>query len=246
MTIPLDQIAISPPFSPAYPPPPTRYRGVKIHMVVFRADPAAMDAVLPACFEPSPDGECVARGQDVTWSTSYGAYQSLIVSVKCLYEGQAGYYTLIQLMNGQGSVSAGREIWGTGKVHADVTIGWDERTFVSDARIGGTTVASVRSTLQRPCEPSDLPVLKPAWHLKAIPRADGPGAEVLQLVDVTDAPSDVVVHVSRSGDGVVEFRPSPVFDLTALAPREVLGAYYLEEDHTESYGVIAKDFLRER
>ena len=54
---------------------------------------------------------------------------------------------------------------------------------------------------------------------------DGSGAEALQLVDVTGVPSDVAVHVRRSGDGVVEFRPSPVFNLTALTPTEVLGPY---------------------
>jgi hypothetical protein len=52
------------------------------------------------------------------------------------------------------------------------------------------------------------------------------------------------VHVCRSGDGVVQFNPAPIYDLSDFQPREYLGANYLEMDYTEGYGEIVHDFLR--
>ena len=62
MTIPLEQIAGMPAFSTYYPMPPARYRNARFQFVCFRADVAAVDRVLPACFDPADDGHCVAIG----------------------------------------------------------------------------------------------------------------------------------------------------------------------------------------
>lgn len=245
MTIPLDQISSMPAFSPYYPAPPARYRGARTHTVRFRADPAAVDALLPACLEPAPDGECVAWGTDAPWSSHYGAFQTAIVAVKCAYEDATGYFILVQFVNSRGSIPAGREIWGTPKVWADVNADFDERVIVTDARLAGTAVISIRSTMQRHSQPSDLPDFAPLWRLKVIPKADGPGAEVMQLIDGSDVNTDIVTHVLRAGDGVVEFKPTPVFDLSSLAPREYLGASYAERDFTEGYGRVVRDFLKD-
>ena len=91
--------------------------------------------------------------------------------------------------------------------------------------------------------PDDLPDLSPSWRLKVIPRADGTGADVCQLIDGSPATSDITVHARRRGDGVVEFHPLPIYDLADFTPREYHGAAYLEMDYTEGYGEIVRDFL---
>ena len=88
-----------------------------------------------------------------------------------------------------------------------------------------------------------MPDLSPSWRLKAIPRADGAGCDVLQLIDGAGASRDVTVHVRRKGDGVVRFEPVPVHDLSGLEPLEYLGAFYVEQDYTEGYAEIVRDFL---
>ena len=93
--------------------------------------------------------------------------------------------------------------------------------------------------------PDELPVLKPSYRMKAIPKADGKGMDVLQLIDAGSAASDTTVHVCRSGDGVVQFSPSPIYDLSGFAPTECLEAYYVEMDYTEGYAEIVHDFLAE-
>ncbi len=245
MPIPLTQVDGMPVSSPYFPSPPARYRGLRAQTVLFRADPNRVADLLPECLAPAPDGACAATGVDAPWSSHYGAFQAIVIAAGCQFEGRPGYYVVVQYVNSRGSIPAGREIWGTPKVWADMRVEQAERVMATTAAVGGADIAAVRSTAHRPCDPADLPVLAPMWRLKVIPRADGNGLDVLQLVSGGRTDTDTVVHVSRAGDGVVEFRPSPVFDVTALAPREYLGAFYAETDFTEDFGVIDRDFLKE-
>ena len=244
MTIPLDQIANMPAFSPYYPMPPARYRHVQFHYVFFRADAAAIDRILPECFEADEDGFCAAIGLTVPWAANYGGFQESILSVKCRYKGQVGYFAPVVFLNSRSSIPAGREIYGTPKVFADVKVGFDERVMYTDTYLSGASALSIRKTMQHEAAVEDLPVMQPAWRLKVIPRADGTGADVMQLIDAAGALMDPTVHVCRAGDGVVQFNPMPIYDLSDFTPREYFGAYYLEMDYTEGYAEIVHDFLK--
>ena len=244
MPIPLDWIANMPAFSPYYPMPPARYRGVRSHFVLFRADRSAVESVLPECFEASDGGLCVATGLTVPWSASYGEFQESVLTVKCSYQGQVGYFTPVAFLNSRSSIPAGREIYGTPKVFAEIDVGFDERVMFTETTLAGVSVLSIRSTMHRDLAGEELPKMEPSWRLKVIPRADGRSAEVMQLIDGSGATSESTVHVSRAGDGVVELRPSPIYDLSGLSPLEYYGAYYSETDFTEGYGEIVHDFLR--
>ena len=68
----------------------------------------------------------------------------------------------------------------------------------------------------------------------------------MQLIDAGSTMTDVQVHVCRAGDGVVELRPSPIYDLSGFAPLEYFGAWYAEMDYTEGFAEIVHDFLDER
>jgi hypothetical protein len=43
----------------------------------------------------------------------------------------------------------------------------------------------------------------------------------------------------------VEFRPSPIYDLSDFTPEEYYGAHYVEMDYTEGFAEIVHDFLRQ-
>jgi acetoacetate decarboxylase len=246
MSIPLEQIVGMPAFCSYYPLPPARYRNVRFQYVSFGADPAVVDDLLPACFTPSADGACLAFGLSVAWSANYGAFEEAGIVLKCQWRDRAGWFCPVVFLNSRGSIPAGREIYGTPKVAADISVSMEERVMATVVRLAGAAVFSIRSTMHRPATAADLPALAPAWRLKAIPRADGRGAEVLQLVDASPAMSDVTVHVACTGDGVVEFAPSPIYDLSRLVPREYHGAHYAEMDYTEGYAEIVHDFLPPR
>jgi acetoacetate decarboxylase len=245
MSIPMKEIANMPAYSPYYPMPPARYRNVRFHYVYFRADVAAVDRVLPACFEASEDGFCAAIGITIPWSANYGQFEESVLVVKCTYGGQVGYFAPVAFLNSRSSIPAGREIYGTPKVFADIEVGMDERVMVTDTRLAGASLMSLRSTMQREANVDEMPQLSPSWRLKVIPRADGKGADVMQIIDVTKTSSEVTEHVCRAGEGVVQFEPSPIYDLSDFAPRETYGAFYVEMDYTEGYAEIVHDFLRQ-
>ena len=243
MTIPIDQISSMPAFSPYYPSPPVRYRIARFQFVCFRSDRSAVDRILPSCFEPSDDGFCVAIGISIPWASNYGAFDESVLTVKCIYKDQVGFFTPVAFLNSRSSIPAGREIYGTPKVFADFKVGMDERVAFTDTQIAGVSILSIRSTLHRTARIEELPQLVPSWRLKAIPKADGKGVDVLQLIDGAKSTSDVRIHVCRSGDGVVQFDPSPVYDLSGFSPLEYYDSYYVEQDYTEGFGEIVHDFL---
>jgi len=245
MGIPLDKIANMPAYSPYYPMPPAAYRNTCFQFVYFRADVSAIDRVLPACFEAAEDGYCIATGLTVPWSANYGKFEESILTVKCTYKGQVGYFSPVVFLNSRGSIPAGREIYGTPKVFADVKVEMDERVMHTDTLLAGTSIMSVRSTMEQPAAPEDLPNLLPSWRLKVIPRADGKGADVMQIIELSKTTTDVKVHQCRAGNGIVQFNPMPTYDLSDFTPLEYYGAHYLEMDYTEGYAEIVHDFLRE-
>ncbi len=260
MSIPLDQIANMPAYSPYYPMPPARYRNVRFQYIYFRADVSAIDRVLPACFEASDDGFCAAIGIAIPWSANYGQFEESVLIVKCKLRapvapvpegkaagdrGQVGYFVPVAFLNSRSSIPAGREIYGTPKVFAEIEVGMDERVMYTDTRLAGVSVMSLRSTMHRAAGVEELPELVPSWRLKVIPSADGRGADVMQIIDGAKATSDVTVHVCRAGDGTVQFNPSPIYDLSGFTPQEYFGAHYVEMDYTEEYAEIVHDFLKQ-
>lgn len=243
MTIPLEQITNMPAFCGYYPMPPARYRNVRFHYVYFRADVSAVDSVLPACFDPAEDGFCAAFGLEVPWSANYGQFEESGLIVKCTYNDQIGYFAPVVFLNSRSSIPAGREIYGTPKVFADVEVGMDERVMYTQTLMAGTSALSIRSTMHREATIDEMPRLQPSWRLKVIPKADGNGVDVMQIIDVSKVTSDVAVHVCRAGDGVVEFNRVPIYDLSDFTPRECFGAHYIEMDYTEGYAEIVRDLL---
>ncbi|MEX1229266.1 MAG: acetoacetate decarboxylase family protein [Planctomycetaceae bacterium] len=243
MSIPMNRIWSMPAFSPYFPAPPARYRDVRFQWVTFRTDAAIVDRYLPECFSPAADGECLAFGLDAGWCANYGSFQEAGLLFKCHWGDQAGFFCPVVYLNSRGSIPAGRELYGTPKVAAEIAVTMDERVMSTEVRLAGAVVMAIRSTMQLPAMSADLPAMEHAWRIKAIPRADGKGLDVLQLIDCAHATSDVTTHIIRKGDGVIEFAPSPIYDLSPIVPRDYRGAVYTEMDYTEGYAEIVHDFL---
>ena len=99
-TIPFD--------APYYPRLPAVYRNVKFQLVLFGAPPDAIRRFLPAPLEPWPEGDCVAAGLEVPFSTAYGAFEEAFVLLPCRFRGQTGYYCSHVQHNGPAGIAAGR------------------------------------------------------------------------------------------------------------------------------------------
>lgn len=229
--------------SPAYPPLPAVYRGVTFQYVLFEADPAAVARFLPEPLEASPDGRCCAAGIEVPFSSAYGAFGEAALMLACRFRGEPGWYVSHVWHDGPAGIAAGREIYGTPKLFTRLDIRRSERTLITRGTMGEVPVVTIASTADEAIAPDALPSLAPSWRLKVIPRADGPGPALKQLVDATPATQDLALGACYRGRGTVAFEPSPVCDVSALGPRAQGEAFTFQADYREGYAAIAHDYL---
>lgn len=237
MSIPLD--------APFYPALPAHYRNVRFQLVFFHADLDAVSRALPAPLEPDPEGLCVAIGLVVPFCSNYGSFREAILEQKCRFGGQTGWYCSHVFHDGPCGIAAGREIYGTPKIYSGMEVKHVDRAMVTTARLADLPVMTVAGTMEEQCASADLPGLTPAWRLKVIPRADGPGPALKQLIDAGPAMQDLQVHAVFRGKGTVRFEPNPLCDLTSFEPRSYRDSFHMEASYTETYGRIAHDYLEE-
>jgi len=230
---------------PYYPPLPSTYRDVRCQYVFFDTDPAAVARFLPKPLEASPDGACVAIGILVPFCTAYGPFNEACLMLKVRFQGNEGWYIPIIWHDGPAGIAAGREIYGAPKVYASLDIQLDGPTMRTVVSVGGVHAITIASTLDEPSPPGAMPSLAPDLRLKVIPRADGPGAALKQLIDASGASQDVTIAASFRGRGTVTFGKAPLTNFTSLEPRSYGGAFFDESSFREGYGRIVYDYLAE-
>lgn len=231
-----------PPHRPYYPVLPTHYMGVRMQTVFFRADVEHIRTIVPEPLEPAPDGVCVAFALDVPFSSDYGPFQESGLQVGVTFRGEKGFYCSHVFLNNVRAITSGRERWGTPKEYADVTLRQYENVLLSTTVLDGIEAMILRSELGKPAAPEDVPAVFPSYRLKIIPRVDGPGFAIKQLITV--GPEDAETHLLYKGDGQVSFHPACSDDLKGLAPLESMGAFYQEASFSESYGQVVLDYSK--
>ncbi len=241
----MDQGWSTPVDAPFYPRPPARYRNVRFQLLSFSAVVEGVARFLPEPLVASPDGACVAAGLEVPYCSHYGPFLEAFLLLKCGFRGQSGYYCSHVFHNGPAGIAAGREIYGTPKIFSDLSVRYVERSMCTEARMGGTAVLRLSTVTEIAASPDAIPALAPSWRLKLIPRADGKGPEVKQLIDGAAAMREQVVHFCASGRGVIAFEASPFVDLTPLRPASFGEAFYLETSYTEEFAEIVYDYLKD-
>ena len=231
--------------APFYPVLPAWYRNVRIQQVIFRADPDQVRPLLPKPLEPSPDGACVATGIQIPFSTAYGAFNEAVISEKVSFRGEIGWYVSHVWHDGPRGIAAGREIYGTPKIFAELDVRLTDASMLTRASMGGVPVITISSTMEERVSASALPAFSPSWRLKLIPRADRPEPAIKQLIDGSSASGDQEIRATFRGRGTVQFAPSPSGDLTGLRPLAYGDAYYFEASFSEGFATISYDYLLE-
>lgn len=246
--------------SPFYPPLPAVYRNVRFQFVFFHAAPPAVQGFLPEPLQAAKDGLCVASGLEVPDCELYGPFEESFIVMKCHFRDQTGFYCSHVFHNGPAGIAAGREIYGTPKVYADLKVTHADRSMMTETSYGGVPVLTIASSVEADAPqdtgashdaPHDasqdtMPALTPAWRLKIIPRADGPGPALKQLIDCTETTRDVEVHAFAQGKGTIVLGASLRCDLTPLAPLEYGDAFHMESSYSEGYARVVYDYLSEK
>jgi len=243
MSLKLDEGWNIPASQPFYATLPAIYRNVRMQFVFFHASTLAMESLLPEPLQPADDGLCVAGGIDVPFCSHYGAFQESLILIKCRFQKQEGFYCSHVFHNGPAGIAAGREIYGTPKVFAEVAFQQLERTVRTETLFAGSPLLSIYSTVEKTATADRIPKMVPAWRLKIIPRADGPGPAIKQLIDCSEVTQDLTIHFAGEGKGHVQLGRSPVFDLTSLSPVRYGESFYIECSYAEGYARIVHDYL---
>ena len=183
-------------------------------------------------------------GIDVPFCTSYGAFQEAFLVLKCQFRGQVGYYCSHILHNGPAGIAAGREIYGSPKIFATLSVRKAEQSMLTTASIGTDPVLRLNTVTEQNAPNTAMPALTPAWRLKIIPRADGPGPAIKQLIDCSRATQDLAVHSFARGKGSLTLLSSHSVDLSPLQPVSLGEAFYMEADYSEHYAEIVYDYLK--
>ena len=228
---------------PFYPSLPAIYRNVKFQYVFFHADPTAIQEVLPEPLQSTEDGLCVAAGIDVPFCTNYGPFQESFVVMRCRFRNQAGYFCSHVFHNGPVGIAAGREIYGTPKIYAELKVRQAERSILTETLLSGVPVLQINFSMNETVQANAMPPLTPAWRLKVIPKADGPGPALKQLIDCSETTQHLIVHFMAKGTGRVVFGQSSLCDLSSLTPLDYGDAFYMECSYSEGYAKIAYDYL---
>jgi acetoacetate decarboxylase len=239
-----------------YPRFPHAYRDVEDLVVGFEAAADAVRPFLPRDVEP--DGEIVSCQAKFRWTpfSVHGPYHESYVSATVRFRNERYRFLLLAYTDNDSPLVAGRELWGTPKKLGRMSRSW--------SGINGGFSEHLVGTLDRPqamrlmtiglvCDralpaPEGKPL--PTLLLKLVPRADGNGPEIAQLVSLHGAARFV-----KSADGspmYFEGRPSLSFDamstvdpLYLLRPLRLTSGTFMKLDFEHGPGVVIHDYLAE-
>lgn len=77
----------------------------------------------------------------------------------------------------------------------------------SETTKDGIVIMTLTAEIGAPVEPDALIPMFPSYRLKVIPRADGPGAAIKQIVEAS--PQDVTTHLLYGGTGIHDYLEPP-------------------------------------
>jgi acetoacetate decarboxylase len=242
MSAPFDlaDAAIMPPSVPYYQLPAT-YRDVAFHVVRLSVDAAAVARLLPPPLVCSGGGVCTVTTVDVPYSSSYGPFQESFLQLDCTLEGAPASYMPFVFLNNVRAIVAGREVYGTPKIWADVSGEGDAGSSRWRTVLDGDLLVAQRVRMTTSIGAAELPSSGPAYRLKLVPAADGRGPAIKQLVSA--GPERLVLRDLMAGDGSVDFGVAAGIDLRPLQPRQLLGAFRYTASYVEGWGRIAHDYL---
>lgn len=217
-------------------------RDTEILTVAYQTEPDAIARFLPPQLESTAARVLVHfyRMRDADW---FGAYGESAVHLPVRHEasGTEGTYSPLLLVESDGAVAAGREIYGQPKKSGEIELGPVGDLLVGRlSRNGIDVITATMPYKQEEATADDLDALgfRTNINLKQIPGVDG-GVAVRELT--AREFDDLVVHEVWRGPGTVELRPNAQAPVHLLPVVEVEAAFHWRVDFTLTYGRVLED-----
>lgn len=248
----------------AYPLPPYAFPRSKIHTAIIRTEKSALKGILPDGMQPIPGFEdymSVSINRFSAPSNNIDPYIEAIFSVPVKLKTKIGevigtYSVQLYLgsTNPESSVSptmAGQFVYGMPKREGEFTVSGDlaNNTVVRLERDGNLLMEAEINKKDYAPDPEGikLPPIGTHMNLKAIPKVDGSGWEVLQITGAEiGAKEDCIapkLHESKSFD--IKFDNNRiVLDSGRVIPvKEVLYTSFVDQDWCLSWRGVIHDYL---
>jgi acetoacetate decarboxylase len=229
----------SPVFSPPYPPLPHHFSDVKTIQILCQAPKGAIERALMYPLEPSGDGDLFVLLLGWTGDVNNGGYNvhEIAINAPVQWKGRAGNTTLIEYIDSDMGLLAGREPYGWPKKMADITwtqtgTGWTVTANKLKDQ-GSIPLMKIEYTISDSTPDVAWPEMGPIFLVRRTPNAslstpaigeliclgcNAPKAKVSTPLVVPAGPKDT------KGTATVQFFDGPHDPLTFFGPTKVLDA----------------------
>jgi acetoacetate decarboxylase len=226
----------SPEFSPPYPPLPHHFNNNRGIQILCQAPKGAIQRALPRPLEQNGDDDRFVLLMG--WSPDCEGFtvHEIAIDAPVKWKDRAGMTTLIEYIDSDMGLIAGREIWGWPKKMSDIVwtqteTGWTV-TCNKQKDQGNIPLIKVEYTISDSAPSVEWPSIIPTLLVKRIPNASPSIPPLTQLVCVGCAPppgggsSPAMPKPAKETKGfaAVQFFDGPHDPLTFLGPVKVLGA----------------------
>ncbi len=226
----------SPEFSPPYPPLPHHFNNNHGLQILCQAPKGAIKRALPRPLEQSGSNDLFVL--QMGWSPDCEGFNvhEIQINAPIKWKDRVGSTTLIEYIDSDMGLIAGREIWGWPKKMADIVWtqtakGWTI-TCNKQKDQGGIPLMRVEYAISSSTAAVEWPPVRPTFLVKRIPNASLSVPPLTQLVCVgcnlpanggpTFAPTAVTTNTR--GTAKVQFFDGPHDPLTFFGPVKVLDA----------------------
>jgi acetoacetate decarboxylase len=229
----------SPVFSPPYPPLPHHFSDVKTIQILCQAPKGAIKRALMNPLEPSGDGDLFVLLLGWTGDVEKGGYNvhEIAINAPVQWKGRAGNTTLIEYIDSDMGLLAGREPFGWPKKMADITwtqtkTGWTVTANKLKDQ-GSIPLMKIEYKVDKSTPTVKWPEMGPIFLVRRTPNAslstpaigeliclgcNAPKAKAGTPLEVPARPNDT------KGTATVQFFDGPHDPLTFLGPIKVLDA----------------------
>ena len=228
------------------PPPPWHYSG-DVLTIEYRTDPARVAALLPAPLEPADDDPGAVAVVFADWQSCSDTFEELLdpvraqyreafVVVRCAFRGELYSRCVYIWVDEDFALARGwhqgypkklGSIWMT----RPVTVGKAGPRLEPGGRFGATLSAGdrrlieARFTITGPSDSNGFVNALPMLHSRYFPSIESGAAPSMDEL-VTMKSYDWEASPAWKGTAELVLHDSPTEELTAIAPIELIGAYY--------------------
>jgi acetoacetate decarboxylase len=236
--------------TPLFKPMPRFYKGFRKLSIFCQASSEGIKKSLPEGFAPAGDVievfvmHCPEVHDVANPAMGPRAYQEGGVVLPVRYGDLVGGHVLYEYVTTDDAMAGGREVWGYPKKMGEVTF-----AEAADGQITTSITRRGNRLLEACFRPAsvqfDKPVLHPRIQVKRIPRADGRGFDVDQIIRNDLEGSKVSERVM--GTASLALGGTSIMDpLFELGVERVIGAEFIVAEFYLNYGAVYEDRLAPR